>query len=192
MNRSSTNRRDRVLSRHGSFEGKRRFRLPSRGNQRGVALILALVMLTILSILGALALSTTDTEIGISSNYQTSKYAFFAAQRAVEYAETAGPIYENIGTTSGSSIDLNGTYTVGSNTTSYSSDISQGTGSWASGLDTSQTNTVTYLTSGAPPPGSGTDPTYFQSLYYQISVTAQGPHNSVAHIDAQVARVVPK
>jgi hypothetical protein len=51
---------------------------------------------------------------------------------------------------------------------------------------------VQFLNAGALPPGSGTDPTYFQSRYYAISVTGEGPNNSVSRIDAQVARVVPK
>ena len=55
-------------------------------DQRGFALILAVVMLAILSILGAFALTSSTTEIGISGNYRTAQQAFFAAERAIEYS----------------------------------------------------------------------------------------------------------
>jgi type IV pilus assembly protein PilX len=151
-------------------------------NQEGTALILALVMLVVLSILGAMSLSTTDTEIDISSNYRNSKEAFFAAERAIEYASTNGDIYTSIGT---GSVNLN-------NTGTYASDVSEGSGPKTSGLDTNAANQVTYLSTGPLPPGTGTDPTYFESRYYLINATGKGPRNSSTRIEAQVARVVPK
>lgn len=147
--------------------------------QRGFVLILALVMLTILSLLGAMSLSTTNTELGISGNYRTSKESFFAAQRAVEYAETNGDIYTAIGT---GTVDLNG----------YAADIAEGSGVKESGLDTDVTNQVNWVSTGPLPPGNGSDPTYFESRYYTITVTAKGPDNSKAQVEARVARVVPK
>ena len=54
--------------------------------EQGFALILAIAMLAILSILGAIALSTTDTELKVTSNYQDYRQTFFSAARAAEYA----------------------------------------------------------------------------------------------------------
>lgn len=68
-------------------------------SESGVALILVLAMLTIMSLLGAMVLSTSTTEIGISSNYRTSREAFFAAERAVEYAMGNETIVKATGTT---------------------------------------------------------------------------------------------
>lgn len=155
------------------------------GNQRGMALVLALVMLALMSLIGALALSTSSTEVGISGNYRSSQEAFFAAERAVEYAMTDETIYTTIGT---GSVDLsNGASTE----TTHETSIRAGTSAKLR-EETGDVNRVTYVSTGPLPPGSGSDPTYFQSRYYIVTVTAEGPNNSSARIESQVARVVPK
>jgi len=57
-------------------------------DQRGTALVLSLIMLVVLSLLGALALNTSDTELGISGNHRANVEAFCVAERAVEYARS--------------------------------------------------------------------------------------------------------
>jgi Tfp pilus assembly protein PilX len=148
-----------------------------------------LVILALMSILGALALSTSTTEVGISGNYRASQQAFFAAERAVEYAITNEAIFDTIAT---GSVDLNtdGSATPGDTRDDHLPNIVAGTVS--SGLDPAAANQVVYLTSGALPPGTGSDPTYFQARYYVVSVTAQGPNNASARVESQVARIVPK
>lgn len=158
-------------------------------NERGMALILVLSMLTIMSLLGVLALSTATTELNITGNMQSSREAFFAAERAVDYASIAGDIYETIGI---NTVDLN---------SDQADDIKVDHGSIASGLDTTATNQVGYLTSGPLPPSSGSDATLFEMRYYRISVTSRvalagsdpgDPAISSARIEAQVGRLVPK
>jgi len=148
-------------------------------NQGGVAMILAIAMLAILSILGMMALSTTDTELSLSGNFKTSQMAFYSAQRAVEYAMTNGEIFDSIGT---GSVDLeSGDHPV---------NIAAGTGY---GLDTAASNnTITYQMTGMLPPGSGSDPTYFEARYYLVDVTGEGPNNSHARVETQIGRIVPK
>ena len=81
--------------------------LPSPlGNQRGMALVIALVMLSIMTLMGMLAMSTSDTEISISGNYRALQESFFAADRAVTYSATNPDIF--LGT---AAIDLYGTAT---------------------------------------------------------------------------------
>jgi Tfp pilus assembly protein PilX len=144
-------------------------------NQNGAVLILALVMLTIMSIFGAMALSSSSTDLKIANNFRASQEAFYAAERAIEYATTSETIYTSIGI---------GEYALDADNGS----ISAGKGSLKLGAG----NKVEYLTSGDLPPGSGSDPTYFQSRYYLITVTSQGPNNSSTRIESQVARIVPK
>jgi hypothetical protein len=163
----------------------------SLGNERGTALVLALVMLALMSILGALALSTSTTEVSISGNYRSSQQAFYAAERAVEYAMTNEEIFDSIGM---GSIDLVGDAdTTGATATSlddHLANITADTGN--SGLDPAGVNQVVYLASGNLPPGTGSDPTYFQARYYIVNVTAQGPNGTSARVESQVARIVPK
>jgi hypothetical protein len=57
-------------------------------NEQGVALILALIMLTLLGMLGAFALSTSTTEIRISSNYRTAQNAYYNGDQGREFLNT--------------------------------------------------------------------------------------------------------
>ncbi len=57
----------------------------SCGNERGMALILALVMLTLLGILGVWALDTSTTDLKISGNFRTTQNAFYAADGGLGY-----------------------------------------------------------------------------------------------------------
>jgi hypothetical protein len=145
-------------------------------NEKGVALVLALGVLVVMSLLGALILSATQTETGISGNYRTAQEAFHAADRAVEYAMVDQVIYNALTPTS-APFDL---AAVAGNIAAetVNSGLTQGT--------------VTFLTSGSLPPGTGSDPTYFQARYYIIDVTGQGPNNASARVEAEVSRIVPK
>lgn len=67
-------------------------------NERGAALIMAIIMLVILSVLGSVVLMSSDSEMKISGNYQAAKQTFWVADRAVEYA-TSRSILMSIGTT---------------------------------------------------------------------------------------------
>ena len=56
------------------------------GNERGMALVIALVMLVLLTILGAWALDTSSTDLRIAGNYKANQIAFYAADAGVGYA----------------------------------------------------------------------------------------------------------
>src|SRR3989344_875167 len=150
-------------------------------NEKGVALVLAMVMLVLMSILGTFALSTSTTEIGISGNYRNSQDAFYAADSAMEYASTDGNIYESANLlVIGGTVNLN-TGAGGA----YLTNISINNSGRVSGLDTSATNSVTYFASGPPPPGSGYAADAFQARYFLIQVTATGPNESKASVESR-------
>jgi len=56
-------------------------------NQDGFILVLTLIMLTVLSILGVMALNSTNTELAITSNYRLNNDAFIASLLGVEYSK---------------------------------------------------------------------------------------------------------
>jgi type II secretory pathway component PulK len=56
------------------------------GNERGMALVIALVMLVLLTMLGAWALDTSSTDLRISGNSKTTQVAYYAAEAGVGYA----------------------------------------------------------------------------------------------------------
>jgi type IV pilus assembly protein PilX len=136
-------------------------------------------MLFIMSIIGIMALNTSSTEIGISGNHKSSQEAFYAADRATEYATVSEDVYKKIGPNK----PVNLLDTVNDDETH--ADRIATPGSTAIGV-------ISYLTRGTLPPGWGSDPTYFEARYYTIDVTGLGPKNTETRIESQVARIVPK
>lgn len=157
-------------------------------NERGIALVLAMGMLVIMSVIGVMSLSTSSTELGLSGNYKTSQLAFYSAQRAVEYSMTNGDIYSGIGT---GDIDLE----TGDHATNIAGGTDEGMGIYQEPGDTDESaedNKVNFLAAGGLPPGSGSDPTYFEARYYIVNVSGEGPRNSIARVETQIGRIVPK
>lgn len=152
------------------------------GNQRGTALIIALGMLSIMTVIGMMAMATSDTEISISGNYRSLQESFFAADRAVVYSGTNPDIY--LGS---AAIDLF------ANTT-HKDNIQVG----FSGLDPTAAGThiATPLGTGPPPLGSVSDAGMFEAHYLTINATGAFPTNipnpARTEVETQVARIVPK
>lgn len=138
-------------------------------NERGGALVLALAMLTIMSILGVFALSTSTTEVQITGNYRTSQQAFYAADRAVQFG-----------------LAHTGMYSGKSDLTTLDSNNSIAAGTSKSGLKSGE---VAYLGEGPAPPGSGTE---FSSIYHIIKAVGGGPNGAEARVEAQVQRLTRK
>lgn len=136
-------------------------------NERGITLVIVLLMLVILGILGASLLSTTTTDVQIAGNARNNEQAFYVTEAALQYAETNSDIYKAINPgvqdTYSSSMTVNG-----------------------------QTAKVVVKYTGASPPPSGYDATEFQSNLYTISATGAGPNNAQASLVSGVARIVPK
>jgi len=136
-----------------------------------MALVLALVMLLLMSVLGTIMFKVTDHEVRISRNYSWRQDAFYAADSAVEYAQADANIYTAIGL--------------------GSIDIPVGGASLAAGASDA-TGSVKFLASGNPPRGLGVDATMFQGNYYLINVTGTGRGNSRVSLQSSVVRIVPR
>jgi len=147
------------------------------GNERGAALILAIVMLVILSILGSVVLMSSGTEMKVSGNYQVAKQTFWVADRAVEYATS-----RNILMTMGSEVNL-----MTANSGVHKTRIE------AAGGGILTAGVVRDLGPGDLPAkiaeAYGTD---FGANFYQVSVTAKQkdePNAAEVHIDTSIVRI---
>ncbi len=158
-----------------------------RESERGVALIIALVMLVLLTILGAWILNSASTDIHISGNYRNNQQAFYAGDAAINYLTNASTLTEAYSAMSGS----NNTYCIDSNNADCKapslpvSTVSQATG------------TVEFLRSGPLPLGSiyDSDVDYngnpkFHGLYFNVQTSGTGMNNAQAVIEAGVVQVV--
>ena len=161
-----------------AFEPEQGKALARLTNQRGVALILALSMLVILSLLGALALSVSTTDIQVSGNLKNQQHSFFAAEAAVEYSMGNGNIVQSVGTT-----DLNNS--------PHPTNLSMG----GTKLDPDATNRVVSLGAGELPDSLSDrfGREKFGGAYYTISVTGLGINErSQTRIEAEQVRVYQK
>jgi Tfp pilus assembly protein PilX len=143
-----------------------------------VALVIALVMLVLLTILGAWVLNSASTDIHISGNYRNNQQAFYVGDAAINYLTNANT--------------LSAAYTAMTGTNySYTppplpmSVVSQATG------------TVEFLRSGPLPLGSAYDSNVdyngnpqFHGLYFNIQSSGTGMNNAQAVIEAGVVQVV--
>lgn len=147
-------------------------------DQRGFALILALSMLAILSILGAMVLSNSGTDISVTTNFQGTQQAFYAVDRAVEYGTSRSLL---LAMPSMGSIDLA--------TGAHKVNIDQG-GDADAGSGEIIAGTVGDL-------GPGDIPTKLSAIYgsdfganfYRVSGTGLGPNNSQVRVEATIIRL---
>lgn len=76
-------------------------------NQGGAVLVTAILIMSVLVLLGATAVMTTSTDLKISGNYKTSEMAFYAAEAGIEEARArfranaANPITDSHPTNTG-------------------------------------------------------------------------------------------
>jgi PilX N-terminal len=56
------------------------------GNERGIALVAALVIMALLIVLGTIALNSTFSELQVAGNDKRNRLAFYAAESGVEFA----------------------------------------------------------------------------------------------------------
>jgi Tfp pilus assembly protein PilX len=169
-------------------------------NEQGVALILVLIMLVLLSILGFTVLATSTSELKIVGNNKSMETAFFAADSAVDYAYTNSNIYNFLipgtnntwpASNSGKVLNPDGTATATDSPDKNYNQITIGGNKALVKVD--------YVETGALPAGMGTEVDAgigsgggFKANYYSVSVKGSGPNNAQVEVDSYVARVVPK
>lgn len=161
----------------------------TRTAERGLALILCIGFLALLSILGATVLNLTNSDLQLTTRDRRAKDIFYTADRAVEYALSPS-VYTNL-TNVGDQVDLTADLVPGGAVTHKSRIID-------AGKKTDLINAlVTYEGFGGPPSRAAKyDKTASAGKvyrYFHISVEASSdpPGQDRAFIDAQVVQVFP-
>lgn len=149
----------------------------------GSALLIAMIMLVVLTFIGAATMNTSTTEVMISGNYRVMKEAFYNAEGPIEYAIKQPVIYETIG------------YTIGGST-----GIPLGADNITSAVlnknifsNVKAGSNVKLVREGVVPVTSGYDAknSAGKALYYLVDVTASGPANAESHQVLQHWRLKP-
>jgi hypothetical protein len=156
----------------------------SVGNERGMALILVLVMLALLGILGSMALDTSTTDLKISGNFRSNQYAFYAADGGVGYVTNPNilPAVYNYGEGWQAKDTLNNTIFIVDSATN--------------------SNFKAYVPSllqGPMPQGGGPASIYdsdvgqsgWHGVYTAVTSTGTAVNNALVVVEAVVAQAVP-
>ncbi|MDO3376791.1 pilus assembly PilX N-terminal domain-containing protein [Geoalkalibacter halelectricus] len=147
-------------------------------DQSGMALVLAVGMLLILTVLGAVVWTATNRQIDSAGFQQANQQAFFATQRALEYAVTRDIL---LNLTAGQSVDLT--------SSAHKANINAGNSKTSGGGE--------ILAGEIFDDGPGEMPlrlrarygSDFGANYYFISVSAEGPRGSREDVETQVVRL---
>ena len=152
------------------------------GNERGIALILAIGMVAVISILASIVYTSTNRELKSSGRFQNKFAAFYTADRAVEYSLNRDIL---LSLTPGDSTDLMADTIDGSTDEAkkHYNFIEIDSGDLESGMVTDE--------------GPGSLPAHLAGKYgsefganlYHVSTRAKGPDGSEAHVDSQIVRL---
>lgn len=144
-------------------------------NQRGTALVIAMIFLALLTTVGLYALFNSSTELTRSARYKSNKEAFYAAEGAIEYIKGDGYYFI---TKAAVNFPDNAHPTVAAR------DLSSN--------GTNVSGTLTYVTSGNPPPGYGFSAKDAQANYFVIEATGTSPAGAQSTQEESVAKILPK
>jgi hypothetical protein len=152
-----------------------------RRGERGIALILAIGFLAVLSILGAVVLTVTTRDLGGSATFTPGRNAFYTADRAVEYSMNRDII---INLSPGETVDLMTVEVPSTPGILHHQVIDEaGSGRLVSG-------TVTDLGPNELPPSVsalfGSD---FGANFYHVEVETQAPGAAEAKVNASIVRL---
>jgi len=160
------------------------FKFGARGGEKGMALILAIGFLALLSILGAVVLQVATRGLEGTASYTPGSQAFYVSDRAVEYSLNRDII---VSLSPGESVDLMVDDDVTPGTLTHKSIIEAGaTGQLVSG-------TVTDLGPHELPPAAaeryGSD---FGANMYHVQVESTAPSGGTtadSHVNASIVRL---
>ncbi|MBI5755634.1 MAG: pilus assembly PilX N-terminal domain-containing protein [Nitrospirae bacterium] len=152
-----------------------RDRLQGFSDERGTALVIAMIFLGLLTTIGIYALLSTSTELIGSASYKSNKEAFYAAEGAIEYVKGDGYYFTTKGTLDfpENILDSHPNITLAAE-------------------DTDATGTIKYITSGNPPPGYGFSAKDTMSSYFMIEATGTSRAGVQNTQEEGVAKILPK
>ena len=153
-------------------------------NEDGSAIILALMILVLLTVIGIAGSNSTRTEMKIASNDKLNKITFYAAEAARAYVRAKVDLYGPDNITVGSSHwfpNYSDPYVQAAS----EADVADYT------LNTFQSfiGSIAYTGFSDPPRGSGYEAGKFRSHRYTMTCTGNGPRNSSSDILAGFYRI---
>lgn len=152
-----------------------------RSGEKGMALILAIAMLAILSILGAVVMEVSTRDLGQSATFMPARQAFYTADRAVEYSMNRDII---INLSPGATVNLMNDDTISPGTLTHKQIIEAGS------VGTLTTGSITDLgVNELPPSVAAMYGSEFGANFYHVEVRTTAPANAQSHVNASIIRL---
>jgi PilX N-terminal len=148
-------------------------------NEDGVALILVMAMLVMLTFIGLAALSTSSTELFLSANYRRSREAFQIAEGMTEEALIDNTNFLVPAGGPGTEIDINAGTLTDTDPSNHQTVSSEGK--------------ITFTATGPAPVGSGTSAKMngFKANYFIIDAKGTGSLGALSRQELIVSKLVP-
>ena len=143
------------------------------GNERGVALVVAVLVMVTATFLGIAAVMTSDIEVRISGNQRVSEGAFYAADGGIDNG--LAWLINNVGTAPPADSEL---------PTMNETNREFGSGFYG------QYRITDLKATALPPPGW--ELTMFEKRYYRVNAVGTGPANASKEVEVIASRVFPK
>jgi len=167
----------------------------SPGDEKGMVLVVGLLLISVLSLVGTTAVMTSTTDMKISSNYRSGAQAFYIAEAGIEQARAQLLTLTLGGTTLSQALAAR----VGAN--NQLSDSTNMANFFANGAFVTDDVPIAqtpfgggtyrvYLTNDSTEPGGVT---YITDTNLQVTLTSfgQGPNNALAVVQAVVKQLLP-
>ncbi|HEA67631.1 MAG TPA: hypothetical protein ENI07_12525 [Desulfobacterales bacterium] len=146
-------------------------------NERGVVLIVAILILVILTLLGVTGIKTSSTEQAVAVNEEIYKMTFYAAEAGRTYVMANTDLYHTLNVT------------VGPPGLNFPDDANPANKDPIPNSDMSINGNVEYTGAFALPRGSGYEHPKFRSHRYKMTSNGYGPRNAQVTVEAAFYRV---
>jgi len=133
--------------------------------KEGLALIVAILLLLVVTVLGLNAMRMGSSESEVSGSFRTAETAFYAADGGLSWVRTVS---------------------------TYFTGAAQAFPTGGDVPPVSASGTIATNGFGPPPAGKGISAVYFQSQFYQVVSVGSGQGNAQSRIQARVSQIVPR
>ena len=162
---------------------KLKYRSIQLDDERGFATILALMILTLLTIMGISGIRTSNYELQSATNHNIHKMAFFSAEASRAY------VINNTNLYGVDNIDTATPHLYPNNSDPYVPVTAGTVPPFDLGNGTAFSGSVQYVGPGTAPRGSGYEANKFKAHTYQSVAVGTGPRNTTQQIEVGFYRI---
>lgn len=134
-------------------------------SESGVALIVTVLLLLVVTVIGLSAMRIGSSESLVSGSFRSAEDAFYAADGGLNWVRTVF---------------------------TYFTGAAQAFPTGGDVVPVSASGTIAPDGTGPPPVGLGLSAVYFGSQFYQITSTGTAPNNAQSRVRARVSQITPK